>query len=131
MSKSYGNFIAFADDAATVARKTMTMITDPKRIRLSDPGHPEECNVCAYYDVFSAEEAVEVHDKCRNSKWGCTDCKRRLAEVLNRFLDPIRARRGEILGEPGRLDAILEQGREKASAVAKDTMKKVRAALKF
>ena len=131
MSKSYGNFIALADDAGAVAKKTMAMITDPKRIRFADPGHPEECNVCAYYDVFAPDMAADVHDKCTHSKWGCTDCKRTLGDVLNRFLEPIRARRGEILGEPGRLDALLEQGRAKASAVARETLRKVREALKF
>ena len=100
-------------------------------MKLADPGHPDECNVCSYYNVFAPTEAAEVQDKCRNSKWGCTDCKRSLAAVLNRFLDPIRVRRAEIMSQPGKLDAILEQGREKASAVARDTMKKVRAAIKF
>ncbi len=131
MSKSYGNFIALADDAATVAKKTMTMITDPKRIRLTDPGHPEECNVCAYYDVFAPEMSADVHDKCAHSKWGCTDCKRALGEALNRFLDPIRARRAELVGDGTKLDRILEAGRAKADAVAKETMRKVREALKF
>ncbi len=131
MSKSYGNFIALADDAETVKKKTLTMITDPKRIRLADPGHPEECNVCSYYDVFAPEMSAEVQDKCRNSKWGCTDCKRTLAEALNRFLDPIRARRAELAGDPAKIDAVLEKGREQASAVAKETMRKVREAIRF
>jgi tryptophanyl-tRNA synthetase len=131
MSKSYGNFIALADDAQTVVKKTATMITDPKRIRFSDPGHPDECNVCDYYNVFAPEQADDVKDKCRNARWGCTDCKRNLADVLNRFLEPIRTRRTELLSDAGRIDGILETGRRKAAAEAKETMTKVRAALKF
>jgi len=131
MSKSYGNFIALADDAETVTRKTMTMITDPKRIRLSESGHPDECNVCAYYDVFAPEQSAEIRDKCRNAKWGCTDCKRNLAQALNRVLDPIRTRRDQLLAGAGRIDEILRTGCEKARARAAETMKKVRTALKF
>ena len=131
MSKSYGNFIALADDAETVGKKAMTMITDPKRIRVTDAGHPEECNVCSYYDVFAPEEAATVQDKCRNAKWGCTDCKQNLAATLNEVLDPIRKRRNELLSETGKVEALLESGREKASVLAAETMKKVRAALKF
>ncbi len=131
MSKSYGNFIALSDDRDAIMKKTMTMITDPKRIKLSDAGHPDECNVCSYYEVFAPEEAGEVADKCRNSKWGCTDCKKRLGEVLDGHLKPIRAKRAELLSDPAGLDAILEAGREKASTVAHEVMGKVRAALKF
>jgi tryptophanyl-tRNA synthetase len=131
MSKSYGNFIALADDAQTVMQKTMTMITDPKRIRFSDPGHPDECNVCAYYDVFAPEQSAEIRDKCRNAKWGCTDCKRNLAQALNKVLDPIRTRRDKLLSDAGRIDEILRTGCEKAETRAAETMKKVRAALKF
>jgi len=131
MSKSYRNFIALADDAGTILKKTASMITDPKRIRMLDAGHPEECNVCAYYDVFAPEEASEIHDKCRNSKWGCTDCKRHLGEMLSTMLEPIRRRRTELLNEAGKIDRILETGREKARAVARETMTKVRAALRF
>ena len=131
MSKSYGNFIALADDRAAIMAKTMTMITDPKRIRLADPGHPEECNVCSYYNVFAPAEAAEVQDKCRNSKWGCTDCKKHLGEVLDGFLEPIRTKRTELLNDPAALDAILERGRQRASAVASEVMKKVHHALKF
>lgn len=131
MSKSYGNFIALADDAETVIRKAATMITDPKRIRITDPGHPEECNVCDYYDVFAPQQSAQVKDKCRNANWGCTDCKRNLADVLNKTLEPIRARRTELLSEEGKIEDILETGRRKAALVATETMKKVREALRF
>ena len=72
-----------------------------------------------------------VQDNCRNAKWGCTDCKRNLAETLNEVLEPIRKRRNELLSDGGKLEAILESGREKASVLAAETMKKVRAALTF
>jgi tryptophanyl-tRNA synthetase len=131
MSKSYGNFIALSDDRDTIMAKTKTMITDPKRIRFADPGHPDECNVCSYYNVFAPGESADVQDKCRNSKWGCTDCKKHLGEVLDAYLAPIRTRRTELLSDPAALDAILEDGRVRATAVTETVMQKVRQALKF
>jgi len=131
MSKSYANFIALEDDEETVNEKTLAMITDPKRIRLADPGHPDECNVCSYYEVFAPDQVKDVRDKCSNARWGCTDCKQHLAAVLNRVIEPIRTRRAELLDDAATLDAIIEDGRKRASAVAVETMKKVHAALGF
>ena len=131
MSKSYGNFIALGDDPETVTKKAMTMITDPKRIKLTDPGHPDECNVFSYYQAFAPQRTGEVEDKCRNAGWGCTDCKRNLAEELNKVLEPIRAKRNELLADMSKLEAILHTGRRAALATASATMKDVHAALKF
>jgi len=126
MSKSYGNQIDIADDAETVRLKVMTMITDPKRARRSDPGHPDECNVCDYYRVFCQTDCPEVARKCRGAEWGCTDCKAKLAEVLNIFLSEPRARRQALEAESGAVEKVLACGAERANAFAAQTMAQVR-----
>lgn len=131
MSKSYGNFIALADDEETVAKKVMSMITDPQRVRRSDPGRPDYCNVHSYYETFLPDESDEIADGCRNAKIGCIECKKRLAAGLTEMLTPIREKREAILGEPGRIEEILEKGRCKAADAAQETMCAVRNALGF
>jgi tryptophanyl-tRNA synthetase len=79
MSKSYDNTIGLSDSAETIKKKTQAMFTDPKRIKLTDKGHPEICNVFSYYSIFIPQMQKEASDWCRNAKLGCTDCKKRLA----------------------------------------------------
>jgi tryptophanyl-tRNA synthetase len=126
MSKSYGNQIDIADDEDTIRKKVMAMITDPKRARLADPGHPDACNVCDYYRVFSPDEVEEVAGKCRAAEWGCTDCKRRMADVLVDTLAEPRARRKLLEDDPGEVERILARGAEQANAMAQETMADVR-----
>ncbi|MBM4019234.1 MAG: tryptophan--tRNA ligase [Planctomycetes bacterium] len=126
MSKSYGNQIDVADPPDAIRKKVMAMITDPLRIRLADPGHPEDCNVCQYYKVFDPAAHPDVADKCRNSKWGCTDCKRHLADVLVTFLAEPRAMRAELEAHPDRLRDILADGARRAQAAARQTLDEVR-----
>jgi len=122
MSKSYGNQIDIADEPDAIRRKVMSMITDPKRIRRGDPGHPDECNVCDWYQTFQPDEADEVARRCREAEWGCTDCKARLAEVLVAYLAEPRRRRAELAADPDRLRAILADGAARARAVADETL---------
>jgi len=126
MSKSYGNQIDIADDPDTIRKKVATMITDPKRIRLKDPGHPDECNVCDYYKVFCPTDYDEVVRKCQGSEWGCTECKKKLAEVLVLFLSEPREKRKALEADPGAVEQILSRGAEKANAFAAETMAQVR-----
>jgi len=131
MSKSYGNCIYLADTEEQVLKKVSTMYTDPKRVRKSDPGHPEECNVCDYIKTFAPDQAEEVADKCRNAGWGCTDCKKNLAAVLNGFLGPIRKRRNELLGDRAELERIILDGTERARRVVRETMSEVKRAIGY
>lgn len=126
MSKSYGNTIEIADSAETVSKKVMTMITDPLRVRKSDPGHPEDCNVCQYYKIFSPGEYETIAEQCRAATWGCTDCKRRLAEILNAFLDDPRRKRAELERDPGAVERVLSDGAERARAMTRRVMSGVR-----
>ena len=83
MSKSYGNAIYLQDSKDQIRQKVKSMVTDPSRIRVEDPGHPEACNVYSYYKIFSGESQVsQVTDWCTQAKKGCVECKSTLADVL-------------------------------------------------
>ena len=89
MSKSYGNAIFLSDAADVVAAKVATMITDPQRMRKSDPGNPDVCNVFDFHKLYSPPELVaEVNRRCRTADIGCVECKQLMAKHLNAFLDP-------------------------------------------
>lgn len=124
MSKSYGNFIAISDPPDLIREKVQGMITDTKRIRLTDPGHPEECNVFAYHRLFNDERLLEVEDWCRNAREGCTGCKKCLAEALINYLTPIRQRRDYWLKE-SRIEGVLEDGASRARRAAALTLERV------
>jgi tryptophanyl-tRNA synthetase len=102
------------------------MFTDPSRIKRSDLGHPEICNVHNYYRVFAPARAEEVAQACRKAEIGCTECKKELAGILIAFLAPIQEKRNAFLKDKGRLSDILQQGRQKAAAVAEKTMAEVK-----
>ncbi len=127
MSKSYDNAINFADTHEQVVKKVKSMFTDPRRIKLADPGHPHECNVYSYYETFVADKAKEVYDWCTGAKKGCIDCKTILAENLDKnFLNPIREKREELLKNKNRVEEILLEGEKKARKIAQQTMKEIR-----
>ncbi|HET7219295.1 MAG TPA: tryptophan--tRNA ligase [Vicinamibacterales bacterium] len=133
MSKSYGNTINLSDDAETVRKKVMQMYTDPKRIRADVPGTVEGNPVFMYHDAFNPDTA-EVEDlktRYRAGKVGDVEVKTKLAKALNAHLDPMRARRAEILTRPSALRDILEAGSRKARTIAQETMERVRGAVKL
>ena len=129
MSKSYNNFIAISEEPKNIRLKVQSMFTDPSRIKFSDPGHPETCNVHSYYAVFAPEREKEISGLCRQSKIGCTDCKKELAEILVKFLEPIQKKRNELLRNKKQIFSILEQGSKRASAVASKTITEVKGLL--
>jgi len=133
MSKSYNNAIDIADDPETVRKKVMQMYTDPKRVRADIPGTVEGNPVFIYHDAFNRDTA-EVEDlkaRYREGKVGDVEVKKKLAAALNAHLDPIRARRAEVLARPERLREILHEGSRKARAIAQETMERVRSAVKL
>ena len=133
MSKSYGNAINLSDDAETVRKKVMQMYTDPKRVRADVPGTVEGNPVFIYHDAFNPDTA-EVEDlktRYRAGQVGDVEVKTKLAKALNALLDPLRARRAEVLARPSTLGDILYDGSRKARAVAHETMERVRAAVKL
>ena len=133
MSKSYGNTINLSDDAETVRKKVMQMYTDPKRIRADVPGTVEGNPVFMYHDAFNPDTA-EVEDlkaRYRAGKVGDVEVKTKLAKALNAHLEPMRARRADALATPSTLRDILFEGSRKARAIARETMERVRGAVKL
>ena len=133
MSKSYGNTIDLSDDPDTVKKKVMQMYTDPKRIRADIPGTVEDNPVFTYHDAFNPDTA-EVDDlkaRYRAGKVGDVEVKNKLAKALNAHLEPMRARRAELVAKPSALREILFEGSRKAREVAQATMERVRSAVKL
>ena len=133
MSKSIGNTIHLSDDADTVKRKVMSMYTDPKRVRADIPGTVEGNPVFLYHDAFNPD-AAEVDDlktRYRAGKVGDVEVKTKLAKALNARLDPIRARRADLLEDPSTVRDILMEGSRKARGIAEETMERVRTAVKL
>lgn len=126
MSKSYNNFIALSEAPDVLAKKIQSMFTDPARIKLTDAGHPEKCNVHSYYAVFAPDRKKEIDERCRKAEIGCTDCKKELAGILIKFLEPIQEKRNEFLKDKKKISDILEHGRQKASRIANVTMDEVK-----
>jgi tryptophanyl-tRNA synthetase len=106
------------------------MFTDPKRLKRTDPGRPDICNVYSWHALFtSPERRAEIYTECTTAKIGCIDDKKELAERVVEFLRPIRERRRELDARPRQLDEILEAGNAKARALAEKTMVEVRDAV--
>ena len=126
MSKSYGNTINLSDTPEDILAKVKNMVTDPQRVRLKDPGHPDVCNVFAYYKAFLPAREGDVRTWCEGALKGCTDCKKTLAEGIIEYLRPIREKRAKILAERGYVESVLKNGAEQARAIAASTMKEVR-----
>jgi len=126
MSKSYDNAINLSDSQEETVRKVKQMFTDPKRVRKSDPGHPDKCNVYSYYKVFAPEMAEEVKTWCTGAQKGCTECKMILAERILAKTADIKKKRKELEADPAKVRRILDEGRDKARAVARETMARVK-----
>ncbi|OIO35309.1 MAG: tryptophan--tRNA ligase [Candidatus Omnitrophica bacterium CG1_02_44_16] len=131
MSKSYNNFIALSDAQDVIKKKTQGMFTDPKRIRKTDPGHPDTCNVHSYFEIFAPELKDKVASWCSKAEVGCTECKSILGEELVKFLGPFQEKRRHYLEDKKKLACILEAGRARAEKVAAVTMKEVREVLRL
>lgn len=128
MSKSYDNFIALGDSEEAIKKKCSAMFTDPERIKLLDVGHPEKCNVYAYYNLFKKEYAPKAYEYCTKAEVGCTECKKNLGGVISDYLADIRHKREELLKDEDRIRSILEKGAIKAQKVASETMVEVKKA---
>jgi len=131
MSKSYNNYIGLSEEPEIIRKKVQSMVTDPLRIRFSDPGHPDQCNVCNYYRVFFPELAAEINQACLKSKIGCTDCKKELAGKIIDLLAPLQKKRKDILKDKGYIKEILSLGKAKAGKMAEKTIQEVRQILKL
>jgi len=129
MSKSYDNSIALGDAEETIKKKCSQMFTDPKRIKLTDKGHPDKCNVYSYYSLFKKEYAKEVYDYCAHARVGCTECKRNIGGVISDYLADARREREGLLRDKDKIYSILAEGAKKAQKAAAETMAEVRKAV--
>lgn len=131
MSKSLNNAIYLADDADTIQKKVMSMYTDPQHIRVEDPGHIEGNTVFTYLDIFDSdkEKVQELKDHYQAGGLGDVKIKRYLNEVLQAELKPIRERRESYAADLAGVYQILEEGSQKANAIANQTLSEVREAI--
>jgi len=130
MSKSLDNHIELASTPEETQKRVMMMVTDPQRMRRSDPGNPDVCNVFSLHKVFSsADEVANINVECRRAGIGCVDCKKLLAQNLNAHLEPFRARREALNQNPQQVWDVLHDGAKRARELAESTMRDVRAAV--
>ncbi|MBD3167677.1 tryptophan--tRNA ligase [bacterium] len=129
MSKSLGNTILLGDTEEETAKKIMSAVTDPQKVRKNDPGRPEICNVYYYHTKFNEAETEEIAADCRSGALGCVACKKNCAAKLNEHLRPLREKRNS-LSDDDVLD-VLADGETRARSTAGETMAQVRNAMKF
>jgi tryptophanyl-tRNA synthetase len=130
MSKSLGNHIALTDAPEVVGKKLATAVTDPARVRRTDPGEPTKCNIYALHRLFSTPEQVAwVEEGCRSAGIGCLECKKVLAENINAVLGPIQERYAELQSDRGRVERVVKEGAERAREIARPVMAEVKDAL--
>lgn len=133
MGKSYNNAIYLSDTADETWQKIRTAITDPARIKRTDPGNPDQCEVVyQYYKAFaSSEDQQQTAQECRTATRGCMDCKKHLAELINTQLAPLRERRALYASDRAQVEQILQAGAQQARQTAQETMTNVRRLMKL
>jgi tryptophanyl-tRNA synthetase len=127
MSKSMGNTVGLLEPPESIWGKLRPAVTDPARVRRTDPGTPEVCNIYHLHRAFSPPDVVaHVETQCRTAGWGCIECKKVLFEHMNKELAPIRARSVEIRARPEIVDQVIGDGAATARRVASETMREVK-----
>jgi tryptophanyl-tRNA synthetase len=130
MSKSKGNTIEITASAEEIWAKLRPAVTDPARKRRHDPGNPNNCPIgLMHYAISSSEQQEYITWGCTTAGIGCIDCKKLLNENVNTLLAAIRERRAELAERPDDVRDVLREGAERASAIARQTMREVRAAM--
>jgi tryptophanyl-tRNA synthetase len=127
MSKSMGNTVGLLEEPASMWEKLRPAVTDPARVRKTDPGTPEVCNIYHLHRAFSPPDVVShVETQCRTAGWGCIECKKVLFENINAELTPIRARAAEVRARPEQVEQVAGDGAATARRVAGTTMREVK-----
>ncbi len=128
MGKSYNNDIKISDSEEITTKKIMQAITDRSRIKKTDPGHPELCEVvCPYYEIFADEETVKKQRyNCENAVWGCAECKRELASIINSQFGEIRQKRLELEKTPDYVREIIKSGSERARIKSAEFLREIK-----
>ncbi len=132
MGKSLNNHIELALTPEETVKRVREMVTDPARMKRTDPGNPDVCNVFTMHKIFSPAEEVEmINTECRTAGIGCVDCKLRYAANLNKNLEPFRAKRAELSAQESYVLDVLNDGGKRARAIAQQTMAEVREAMQL
>ncbi len=131
MSKSLGNTILLSDPPEEIQKKIMTAYTDPQKIRLSDPGNPENCVVFAYHKKFSPQDTDQIDTDCRGGKLGCVAHKKDMARLLGDHFAPFREKRAYYESHRDEVEKIIREGDQQARKVAQTTMDEVRKAMQM
>jgi tryptophanyl-tRNA synthetase len=126
MSKSYDNAIFLSDDFDSIKKKVRSMITDPKRIHLTDPGNPQVCNVFTFYKLYKDSGIEEIENRCKNGQIGCTACKDEIAGLIFDSLKDFQTKRKELENNIGYVHKILEKGKNEVREISKTTILDVR-----
>jgi len=130
MSKSYGNGIFLKDSLADIEPKVRGMYTDPARLRRSDPGNPDVCNLFPYHVLLADESTqAEIREGCTGATFGCVDCKKIFLRNLGAFLEPLHERRRALEAKPELVRQILMDGNARAGESVRETMQMVREAM--
>lgn len=129
MSKSLGNTILMSDSPEEIQKKIATAFTDPLKIHLGDPGHPEKCLVFTYHNKFNPDSVEEIASSCMSGKLGCVDCKKWCGEVIGKKFEPFRERRQYYAWHKEDVRDILVDGEKRARSVANETMSEVHAVM--
>jgi tryptophanyl-tRNA synthetase len=129
MSKSLGNSIFLSDSPESIEKKAMTAYTDPKKIRLSDPGNPEGCVIYAFHAKFSPEDIQQIDTDCRGGRLGCVTHKKDVARKIAELFAPFREKRAYYESHRKEVEAIIEDGDRRARKVAQATMEHVHEAM--
>lgn len=132
MSKSYGNTINLSDAEPVVRQKLKTMVTDPARVRRTDPGNPDICPVYEFHKIYSPQEVqAQINKDCRTAAIGCIDCKKLVADKMVERMAPMWDARAALTSHPSRIDEIVQDGSARAAKVAKATLAEVNEAMKI
>ncbi|MEK7299635.1 MAG: tryptophan--tRNA ligase, partial [Nitrospirota bacterium] len=132
MSKSYGNTINLSDAEPVVRQKLKTMVTDPARVRRTDPGNPDVCPVYEFHKIYSPQEVqAQINQDCRTAAIGCIDCKKLVADKMVERMAPMWEARASLMSHPSRIDEIVQDGSQRATKVAKATLAEVNEAMKI
>ncbi len=130
MSKSYGNTILLSDPESEIRARLKTMVTDPARVRRTDPGNPDKCPVGDLHKIFSSQETLQkVYQGCTTAGIGCIECKSWAADAIVSALAPIQERRVKFEQNPALVTEIFAEGARRATTRAEQTMQEVRSAM--
>lgn len=131
MSKSLNNYIGLSESPEEIRKKVRSMFTDPEKIRLSDAGHPERCNVFSLHRLLTNPRLVEIKKDCQEGKWGCVSCKEELSELMVKFLEKVVPHREKYQREKHLVKEILWEGSKKARQIAQATVKEAKEVMKL